>query len=436
MDNDLFLRMSAKDFERRDIVQRLLRGDLTIATAALQLRLSARHLKRLKAKARKGGLSALLHGNRGKPSPNRLPEDERKKIVALVSEKYLDFTPTFAAEKLSESHGIIHDPKTIQSVLVEANVWIKQTKRKKEQHRSWRERRPAKGDLIQFDGSYEHWFEERGGESCLLAAIDDATGNVVHAMFDYSEGVKPVCAFWEDYLTKNGKPLAIYLDKFSTYRMNLPTARENADTLTQFGRALRELRIEVIHANSPQAKGRVERLFQTLQDRLIKELRLNNISDIETANQFLTKKFIPAFNAKFAVEPRTKANHHRPLIQRESNNLSAILCRQEERTVRNDFTISYANHWYQLTTEQPVNVCKKDTIIVEERRNGTIQMRLRGKYLSYCALPARPPKVLRQPLWILPARERKAIKPPANHPWRLRMNASALQAQLTRRVTD
>ena len=435
MDNDSFLRMTAKDLERRDIVQRLLRSQLTIATAALQLRLSTRHLKRLKAKARKSGLLALLHGNRGKPSPNRLPDSERKRIVALVSEKYLDFSPTFAAEKLSESHGITHDPKTIQSVLIETNIWTKRVKRKKEQHRAWRQRRPAKGDLIQFDGSYEHWFEERGGESCLLAAIDDATGEVVHAMFDYDEGVKPVCGFWEAYLTKNGKPLAIYLDKFSTYRMNLPTAKENADTLTQFGRAMQELHIEVIHANSPQAKGRVERLFQTLQDRLIKELRLNNISDIEIANQFLKKKFIPAFNAKFAVAPRTKADHHRPLIQREINSLPAILCHQEERTVRSDFTISYKTHWHQLTAEQPVTVCKKDTIIVEERRDGSIQMRLRGKYLNYRALPARPAKVLKSQSWILPATKRSVTKPPANHPWRLRMNASALQAQLTQKGT-
>ena len=143
---DNFLCMTTNDLERRDIVQRLLRGQLTIATAATQLRLSTRHLKRLKAKARKSGLSALLHGNRGQPSPNRLPDVERAKITAIVSEKYLDFSPTFAAEKLSEAHGITHDPKTIQSILIEANVWTKRTKRKKEQHRSWRERRPAKGD--------------------------------------------------------------------------------------------------------------------------------------------------------------------------------------------------------------------------------------------------------------------------------------------------
>ena len=431
MANTFLLPMSVKEIDRFEILKRLLRREMNGSLAANALSLSTRQVRRLKAAVKKNGAHGLIHGNRGKPSPNRLPDSERKRIVALVSEKYVDFSPTFAAEKLSESHGITHDPKTIQAVLIEANMWTKRVKRKKEQHRSWRERRPAKGDLIQFDGSYEHWFEDRGGESCLLAAIDDATGQVVHAMFEYDEGVKPVCGFWEAYLTENGKPLAIYLDKFSTYRMNLPTARENADTLTQFQRAMQELRIEVIHANSPQAKGRVERLFQTLQDRLIKELRLNNISDIEAANQFLKKKFIPAFNAKFAVEPRTKADHHRPLIERESNNLSAILCRQEKRTVRSDFTISHDTRWYQLTADQPVNVCKKDTIIVEERRDGTIHMRLRGKYLNWKVLPTRPLKVAKAQPWVLPAGQRPTRKPPANHPWRLRMNASVLQAQLT-----
>lgn len=424
-----FFHMTTKDLERRDVVRRLLHGELTIATAALQLRLSNRHTKRLKAKARKSGLPALLHGNRGKLSPYRLSDRERKNIVAIVREKYFDFSPTFAAEKLAEKHGIAHDPKTIQAVMVEADAWQSRAKRTKEQHRAWRERRPAYGDLVQFDGSYEHWFEERSGESCLLAAIDDATGNVVHAMFDYDEGVEPVCGFWEAYLIKHGKPLAIYLDKFSTYRMNLPTARENVDTLTQFQRAMRELRIGVIHANSPQAKGRVERLFQTLQDRLIKELRLNSISDIENANTFLVEKFIPDFNARFAVEPKTKADHHRPLIQREVRNLSAILCRQEERTVRSDFTISYQNHWYQLTPEQPVTVCKKDTLIVEERRDGSIYLRLRGKYLNWKTLPTRPCKVSRQQPWVLPARGQTIRKPLANHPWRLQAHANIQKAQ-------
>lgn len=433
MANIPFFHMTAKDLERRDVVQRLLRNGLTIPTAASQLRLSIRHTKRLKAKAKKDGLLSLLHGNRGKPSPNRLPDAERQKIVTIVSEKYLDFTPTFATEKLAQTQGIIHDPKTIQAVMIEAKIWTKPVKRKKEQHRSWRERRPAYGDLVQFDGSYEYWLEERSGESCLLAAIDDATGKLVHAVFDFNEGVRPVCSFWESYLKQNGKPGAIYLDKFSTYRMNLPTAKENADTLTQFGRAMKELRIEVVHAHSPQAKGRVERLFQTLQDRLIKELRLNKISDIETANQFLTEKFIPAFNAKFAVEPRTKANHHRALTKSEAKNLPAILCRQEERTVRSDFTISYLTNWYQLTHEQPITICKKDKLIVEERRDGAIHLRLRGKYLNWQALPARPLKVSNQQPWIIPAGIRMTWKPAIDHPWRLRTQANILKAQLIQR---
>jgi len=431
MDNISFLRMTAKDLERRDVVQQLLRGEMIIAAAALRLRVSNRHVKRLKAKARKGGLASLLHGNRGKPSPNRLPDIERKNIVSLVKEKYLDFSPTFAAEKLSETHGISHDPKTIQAVMVEANIWTKQPQRKKEQRRSWRERRPAYGELIQFDGSYEHWFEERNGESCLLAGIDDATGKIVHAMFDSDEGVIPVCGFWESYLTKNGKPLAIYLDKFSTYRMNHRVAQENADTLTQFGRAMKELRIDVIHANSPQAKGRVERLFQTLQDRLVKELRLNNISDIETANQFLTEKFIPAFNARFAVEPRTRVNHHRTLTKHEDDNLPAILCRHEERTVRSDFTISHLNHWYQLTIDQPVTICKNDKVIVEERKDGTIRIRLRGKYLNWKILPTRPLKASKKQLWVIPAGVKTIWKPAINHPWRHQICASAKNVQFS-----
>jgi len=431
MDNISFLRMTVKDLERRDVVQQLLRGEMIIAVAALRLRISNRHVKRLKAKARKGGLASLLHGNRGKPSPNRLPDIERKNIVSLVKERYLDFSPTFTAEKLSETHSISHDPKTIQAVMVEANIWTKQPQRKKEQRRSWRERRPAYGELIQFDGSYEHWFEERNGESCLLAGIDDATGKIVHAMFDSDEGVVPVCGFWESYLTKNGKPLAIYLDKFSTYRMNHRVARENADTLTQFGRAMKELRIDVIHANSPQAKGRVERLFQTLQDRLVKELRLSDISDIETANQFLTEKFIPAFNAKFAVEPRIRVNHHRPLTKPEGDNLSAILCRHEERTVKSDFTISHLTHWYQLTIDQPVTICKNDKVIVEERKDGTIRIRLRGKYLNWKILPTRPLKASKKQLWVIPAGVKTIWKPAINHPWRHQICASAKNVQFS-----
>ena len=173
--------MSVKEIDRLEIIKQLLHREINGPMAARTLALSTRQIRRLKFAVKKNGARGLIHGNRGQPSPNRLPDQERKKIAAIVSEKYLDFSPTFAAEKLSELHGITHDPKTIQTVLIEADVWTKRTKLKKEQHRSWRERRPAYGDLVQFDGSYEHWFEDRNGtdEACLLAAIDDATGNII-----------------------------------------------------------------------------------------------------------------------------------------------------------------------------------------------------------------------------------------------------------------
>lgn len=424
--------MSKRDLERYDILKRLIRGDINGSLAAKQLRLSVRHTKRLKACVKKKGAAALIHGNRGQISNRRLPKRERARIVSLISQKYLDFSPTFAAEKLREMHGISHDPKTIQSIMVDSGVWSKKRKRLAEVHRSWRERRPVYGDLIQFDGSYERWFEERGGEACLLAAIDDATGKIVHAAFAEHEGLIPVCGFWEDSLRKNGKPLALYLDKFSTYRMNHPLASESTDTLTQFQRAMQELRIEVIHAHSPQAKGRVERLFHTLQDRLVKELRLRNISDTESANTFLTEQFIPAFNKKFGVEPRKQGDHHSRLKKSEVKALSTILCRKEERTVRNDFTISFNTQWYQLTDHQLVTVCKKDRIIIEERLDGSIHLQLRGKYLRYHILPTRPRKISQPQSWVLPAARQTNQKPAAHHPWRLRMNADIKKNQLSK----
>ena len=277
--------------------------------------------------------------------------------------------------------------------MLKEKIWT--PKRKKNNfttpHRAWRLRRANYGELVQFDGSYEHWFENRNGtaEVCLLAAIDDATGKIDHAKFDESEGVFPVFAFWQEYLMNTGKPASIYLDKFSTYKMTQKVAIENHDLKTQFQRALTELRIEPIFANSPQAKGRVERLFKTLQDRLIKELRLNNISDLKTANHFLTKAFLPKYNKKYTVAPRNPANLHKTLAEKEKNNLESILSRQTFRSVQNDFTISFNNQWYQLLPNQPVTICKRDQIIVEERTDQTIHFRLRNKFLNIKPIPKR-----------------------------------------------
>lgn len=416
--------MSAKEIDKHEIIRRLIRREINGTGAARLLRLSIRHVRRLKKKVERDGAKGLVHGSRGKHSHNQLPKKEREKIVALLRKHYPDFGPTFAAEKLKERHRINRDPKTIRQIMADKGLWRPRAKKKQKEHRTWRERKSAYGEMIQFDGSYEHWFEGRGntGEVCLLAAIDDATGRVTHAEFSKHEGVFPVFTFWKEYLQKNGTPRSIYLDKFSTYHMNHALAKENPDTLTQFQRAMEKLRVEVIPANSPEAKGRVERLFQTLQDRLIKELRLVRISTIQEANVFL-KTYLPTFNARFSVEPRSQANLHRLLPTKEQDALNGVLSRQIERTIQNDFTMSFHNQWYQMIKDQPVTVCKKDKVIVEERIDGTIHVRLRGKYLNYTILPARPQKTVKALPWILHKTSKqswpqKAHTPPSNHPWR------------------
>ncbi len=412
-----FITMSVKELDKFQVIKKLIAGHINGTSAASLLGLSVRQIKRLKARVLRNGANGLIHQSRGKIGHNHLPPSERQKISDLVRKNYYDFGPTFAAEKLSSLHHIDRDPKTIRQIMIDQGFWKPRVKRAARAHRAWRERKSCYGEMIQFDGSYEFWFESRGVKYCLLAAIDDATGKIVFAEFAAHEGVFPVFAFWRRYLEKNGKPRSIYLDKFSTYNLNHQLAKENNDTLTQFERAAENLHIELIKANSPQAKGRVERLFRTLQDRLIKELRLNNISSIAEANIFLEEKFIPAFNLKFAVCPRNKTDLHQKLTIKETENLSGIFSRQIERTVQNDFTVGFKNQWYQLTEKQTATICKKDKVIVEEQGDGTVRIRLRGKYLNYVILPERPKKSNEQ-IWVLPAGKNKAHKPPAGHPWR------------------
>jgi hypothetical protein len=274
--------------------------------------------------------------------------------------------------------------------------------------------------MEQFDGSYEYWFEDRGPYCCLLASIDDAKGTITEAKFVSDEGTLPVFGFWEEYFLTQGKPRSIYLDKLRTYYNNLKPALDDEEMLTQFQRAMRELAVEPIVAHSPQAKGRIENLFKTLQDRLIKEMRLKNISDINTANRFLKEEFIPWFNAKYGLEPARKANLHRKLTQQEKKQLPSILSRQSERTVQNDFTVRFNNHWYQLTKEQPATVRPRERVLLEERLDSSLQIRLRGKYLNYQILTTKPQKRTKQS-WVIAASQkpkRKYYKPPADHPWR------------------
>lgn len=414
-----YISMSQKELDKYDVIKRSIRREITVEKAGELLRLTERQIYNLKGRVKQAGARGLIHRNRGKPSNRRMPERERGQIVSLLHRHYPDFKPTHASEKLYGVHAIKKDPKTIREIMIDEGLW-KPKKQKTSTYRSSRPRKEHYGEMEQFDGSYHHWFEDRGPESCLLASIDDAKGTITEAKLAQNEGTFPVFDFWKEYFLTHGKPRSIYLDRLRTYYNNHPSALGEEEMLTQFQRAMRELSVETLVAHSPQAKGRIENLFKTLQDRLIKELRLRNISDIETANCFLKEEFIPWFNAKYGREPAKKANLHRKLTPQERKQLPAILSRQSERTVQNDFTIRFNNLWYQLSKEQPVTIRPKDRVIIEERLDNQIHIRLRGKYLDYHILFTKPQRQTTQP-WIIAASVkpmRKVYVPPADHPWR------------------
>jgi transposase len=376
------LPMSLKQLSHLDILRRVERHELTQDHAADLLQIQDRTIRRQLGRLKKEGPGFLQHGLKGQRSNNRIPVKEEQRIASLLSAKYPDFGATFAQEKLEEVHGLNRDPKTITRIQKNLGLYVAKRRSKKTKHLLWRKCRSFFGELAQFDGSYHNWFEDRGGilEACLLLAVDDATGAILYAQFAAHEGVLPVMNFWLQYTRIHGIPKAVYLDRFSTYSMNQKLASENPDTLTQFERMGREVGMQVVHAYSPQAKGRVENKFGTLQDRLVKELRLLNISDVKTANDFLLNTFLPAFNKKFARTPETKGDLHRKPTKTElSDILPFIFCRKETRTVRNDFTVSYKNTWLQILPTPRLHTRPKEEVMVHEMPDDSLRVFIRGK---------------------------------------------------------
>lgn len=398
-----------------ETITKLNSGLITIKQARAQLGLSARQIKRLKKRVADRGADGVMHGLRGKPGNKRMAQNIVDEASKLLTEKYADFGPTFAAEKLQGVHGIALSDETARTLMTRLDLWKPKKKKENKQYRSWRPRKEWFGSLEQFDGSYHRWFEDRAEECCLLAAIDDARGVITRAEFGQSESVVEVSSFWKSYTLEKGKPQAIYLDKYSTYKINHKNAADNHELMTQFQRMMKELDITLITAHSPEAKGRIERLFGTLQDRLVKELRLAGISTIPEANVFLKEIFIPKFNAQFGVAAAQEGDLHRPLSEAEKGNLDAIFSVQRLRKVRNDFTIQFEGQWLQLEKIQPCTVLRNETVLVEKRLDGTIHIRLRGKYLSFKTISARPKKDSGRVTALVP---RKPWTPPETHPWR------------------
>lgn len=412
----------SKEKQKFEVITSLLERKITNGEAAKRLGLSIRQIQRVKTGIKKHGILALIHKLKGKPSNHQLNQTIKIRVLSLVKEKYVDFHPTLASEKLQEYHQLYINPETLRLWMIEDGLW-KVRKQQDVDYHAWRERREYFGELEQFDGSYHLWFEERlldeygnPQEVCLLASIDDATGEITHAKFDFNESVVAVFNFWIEYVKSLGKPLGIYLDKFSTYKISHKMAVDNFELITQFQKAMKLLDIQVINANSPEAKGRVERLFGTLQDRLVKELRLLGINTIKDGNTFLQEVFIPKFNAKFSVVAKKEGDVHRQLTQKEKIQLKSIFSIKSTRRVNFDFTIQFKNHFYQLEEVQPVTLRPKEKVLVEEWLNKTIHFKFRGKYLKVFILPERPKKIPRQPV-ILTSHPLN-WKPSPNHPWR------------------
>lgn len=379
--------MSIREFDRNQVIQNVLNKHVKQRHAAQQLELSSRQIRRLCRRARRDGKRGLIHGLRGKPSNHRLPIVTLARAVRMVKKLYPDFGPTFAQEKLHEINKITVSVSALRHALIADGHW--KTHKQHPFYRAWRERRPCVGELVQLDGSDHDWFEGRGPKCVLLPYVDDATSRVLYGQFIPVEDTLNLMAASWIYLETHGRPLAFYVDKDSIYKINRQTTvdEELQDTqpLTQFTRAMTELGIKVITANSPQAKGRVERGHETHQDRLVKELRLAGISTMEKANPFLRDVYFPRHNARFAVAPANSTNAHRPLLK--SHRLHEILSLRSPRVLAHDFTLRFQNRAFQLLADQPCRIRPGDNIDVETRLNGSTHLRLKDRYLNFKPLP-------------------------------------------------
>ena len=372
------LTMSAKELSRLEVMQRLEEKRLKQKEAAEVLGISVRQVKRLLSKYRKDGASGLVSQRRGKASNHQLSAEIKQKGLDLLKGKYRGFGPTLACEKLVEVEGLkIWDESVRQMMLVEG-LWKARKVRKITVHQM-RERRACFGELVQIDGSPHAWFEGRGPACTLLVAIDDATGRLVGLLFVEQESFHSYAALAKAYFERSGKPVAFYSDKHSIFRVNQASAGAG-EALTQFGRAMLELEIQILCANSPQAKGRVERANQTLQDRLVKEMRLRDISNMEQGNRYLAE-FIADFNQRFSVPARSQHDAHRPLTRFE--NLAQILSWQESRTVSKNLTFQFKKVVYQIQTKRPSYALRNAQVTVCEDAAGQVTILYKTKPLEF-----------------------------------------------------
>lgn len=415
------LTMSHQELDRLEIVRAISRRQMTQKEAARRLQLSVRQVKRLVRRYREEKAVGLISRHRGKRPNNAIPAAVRGEAVSLLKQHYADFSPTFAHEKLTEHHGLPFSVETLRQWMMAEGLWAAKTRKAARIHPS-RSRRPCCGELVQIDGSPHDWFEGRAPQCTLIVFIDDATSRLLALRFAPAETTQAYMDTLADYLKRLGRPVSLYSDRHSIFRIN---HADHAGEITQFGRALKTLDIELIHAHTPQAKGRVERANQTLQDRLVKEMRLRRIDSIEQAHGFLPT-FIDDYNRRFGVESANPNNAHRPVLHTLAE-LALILSHQETRKLSKNLAFYYQNTLYQLQGCGNGYRLRGATVTVCQAGDGTVTVLYDGKVLPHHTLAqgGKPTPVVDEKSIHLQVEQAKAnqdrhsnYKPAPDHPWR------------------
>lgn len=406
--------MSRRERERMRELSRVVRGELRVRDAAVLLGISERQCGRILSRYKARGAAGLVHAARGRRSNRGKPIELREAVLECYDEKYKGFGPTLAAEKL-ERDGLEVHAETLRRWLIEAGEWKR--RRKRSSHRSQRERKAHFGELVQMDGSHHRWFEERGAKCCLMDMVDDAN-NTRLALFSDEETTGAAMRLLWAWIDRYGIPLALYVDKKTVFVVDKKSREraedEGREALTQFERACKKLGIRIIAANSPEAKGRVERSHRIYQDRLVKELRLEGLSTIEDANRLLEGGYMDELNRRFTLQAASEVDYHRSA---KGIDLAAVFCIEEERSVTEDWIVRFENRFFQLTPPRK-KMRGRGKVTVQRRLDGSLYFDYQDRFLDFVELPARPTPKKK-------AKKRKGSEPimrkyipPPDSPWR------------------
>lgn len=398
------MRITVRETRQIAILEKALRREIKQVTAAESLGCSERTIRRRLKRYKKNGVAGLVHRLQERPGNRAADQKLRKKVLNLMRTTYAGWPPTHAAQKLAEVNKLVVIAKTLRTWMMQEGLWTKQRKRRA--GRRWRERKECFGQMVQLDGSRHKWVPDQWWT--LLKFVDDATGRVFMRFYD-AESYDNVADLTIRYLKAFGKPTSIYTDRGGVYKVTVNN--DEGDLITRYGKVLRELGVELIHANSPQAKGRVERSFNTDQQRLVRELVLAGITSRDAANDYLETVYIPQHNTRYARNPRNPIDIHQRVGETDFNYVFATLC---QRTVRNDWTIQYEHKQLQLDNSRPAIVKPKDLVTVRQLLDGRLIVSIRSQVIEFKEIIARPIKQLPEPL-VKPA---VYHKPVADHPWR------------------